>query len=45
MTTIQALYPEISHGSIDHAIELGMILFLIVTILNAVIIRRKINKI
>ena len=45
MTTIQALYPEISHGSLAHAIELGVILFLIVTILNAIIIRRKINKI
>ena len=45
MTTIQALYPEIAHGSMTHAIELGLILFLIVTILNAIIIRRKINKI
>lgn len=45
MTTIQALYPEIAHGSMTHAIELGIVLFLIVTILNAVIIRRKINKI
>jgi hypothetical protein len=45
MTTIQALYPEITHGSIAHAVKLGIVLFLIVTMLNAIIIRRKINKI
>jgi len=45
MTTIQALYPEISEGSLMPALELGMVLFCLVTILNAVIIRRKINHI
>jgi len=45
MTTINALYPGISHATMLHTLKLGFILFCIVTLLNAVIIRRKINKI
>ena len=45
MTTIDTLYPEIEHGGMLNTIILGIILLCVVTTLNAVIIRRKINHI
>ena len=45
MTTIDALYPETEHGGMLNTIILGAILLCVVTTLNAVIIRRKINHI
>ncbi len=42
---IAALYPEIGRGSMMPALLLGVALFLIVTLLNVIIIRRKINHI
>ena len=45
MTTIDALYPETEHGGMLNTIILGIILLCVVTTLNAVIIRRKINHI
>ena len=42
---IAALYPEIGRGSILYAILLGIVLFLIVTLLNVIIIRRKVASI
>lgn len=42
---IAALYPEIGRGSILYAILLGIVLFLIVTLLNVIIIRRKVGSI
>ena len=45
MTTIDALYPEIAHGGMLNTIILGIILLCVVTTLNAIIIRRKINHI
>jgi hypothetical protein len=45
MTTIDALYPEIAHDGMLNTIILGIILLCVVTTLNAIIIRRKINHI
>jgi hypothetical protein len=45
MTTIDALYPETGHGGMLNTIILGILLLCVVTTLNAVIIRRKINHI
>ena len=45
MTTIDTLYPEIEHSGMLNTIILGVILLCVVTTLNAVIIRRKINHI
>ena len=45
MTTIDALYPEIAHSGMLNTIILGIILLCVVTTLNAIIIRRKINHI
>lgn len=45
MTTIDAIYPETEHGGMLNTIILGIILLCVVTTLNAVIIRRKINHI
>ncbi len=42
---IAALYPEIGRGSILYALLLGIVLFLIVTLLNVIIIRRKVGSI
>ena len=42
---IAALYPEIGRGSILYALLLGIVLFLIVTLLNVIIIRRKVASI
>ncbi|MBR3521867.1 MAG: ABC transporter permease [Prevotella sp.] len=42
---IAALYPEIGRGSILYSILLGIVLFLIVTLLNVIIIRRKVGAI
>lgn len=42
---IAALYPEIGRGSILYALLLGIVLFLIVTLLNVIIIRRKVGAI
>ena len=42
---IAALYPEVGKGSIVYAVLLGIALFLIVTLLNVIIIRRKVASI
>jgi hypothetical protein len=42
---IAALYPEVGKGSIVYALLLGIALFLIVTLLNVIIIRRKVASI
>lgn len=44
MDIIQALYPDVVTSSILPSILLGIILFLVVTILNTIIIRRKISN-
>lgn len=45
MDFIEALYPDIEDGSFMPAVALGFALFLIVSILNIVAIRRKVMKI
>lgn len=45
MGIIKALYPEISSGTILHAVGLGIALFLLVTIINVTAIRNKIRHI
>lgn len=45
MDMLKAIYPETGTGGILYAIALGVALFIIVTFLNALIIRRKINNI
>ena len=45
MPMIQGLYPAIETGSILNAMALGCALFIIVTVLNVLIIRNKIQKI
>ncbi|MBQ0072722.1 MAG: ABC transporter permease [Prevotella sp.] len=44
ISIIQALYPEAGNGTMLHTILLGSALFVIVTCLNACIIRNKISK-
>ena len=45
MGFIETLYPEIAEGSLLPAVTLGLVLFLIVSLLNTVAIRRKVMKI
>lgn len=45
MDIVKALYPDIADGSLLYAFMLGVVLFAVVTTLNAIIIRRKINHI
>lgn len=45
MGIVKALYPEISSGTILHAVGLGITLFLLVTIINVTAIRNKIRHI
>ncbi len=45
MSIVQGLFPEISSGTILHAVILGVILFIIVTFLNVIAIRNKIRHI
>ena len=45
MEFIEALYPHLEEGTMMPAILLGMVLFLLVTTLNIVAIRRKVMRI
>lgn len=45
MDFIEALYPDIEEGTMCPAIALGLVLFLIVSVLNMIAIRRKVMRI
>ena len=45
MDVIKALYPDIPDGTLLYACSLGILLFAVVTLLNILIIRRKIKHI
>ena len=45
MSMIEDIYPELSHGSILPMLMVGASLFLLVTIMNILVIRRKIIRI
>lgn len=45
MAVVAALYPQLPDGSLVHALVLGLLLFAVVSLLNVLIIRRKMLRI